>query len=400
MTVDADPNVGVGTPIVGGAPGTGFTSLQGLPETYLNLEYYSKWLGIAENALFGIVRQDDPDLGCADFYWDATDRYQMVKAIQQAENSIETYFGHALMRKWYCQEIYRYVDCNFNLHKGNVIALGDRTEEVVALNVATGVAVQADEYTISATVDFTDCSEVVIYYPGQTRWEIHPSKVVISGTTATITIPRSRLLKPEYLIDFRNDNDRPIYETASYFLPVVDVYRRFPDTVSAVTFIWRRKSCGCRSEASCLHGAPDPGAVVTQQGTGVITDARKGNVQIEPAAFNVLTGEWESQSWSQCFEPDSVAVSYVSGINMDCLNNCPADLDPQLARAIIALAHSNLPKGICNCDNVKRYYEYDAKVPTPDEGPTIFSPFGISRGQNLAWQIVKREKPGFGGLFA
>lgn len=400
MSIDSDPGIGVGTPIVGGAPGAGFTSLQGRPETYLTLEYYSRWLGISESGLFGIVRQDDSPMGCGDFYWDETDRYQMTKAIQQAENSIETYFGHALMRKWMCQEVYPWKGCNFNLRLGNVIALGDRTEEVVSLNVATGVAALEDEYQIAVTVDFTDCSEVVLYYPGQTRWEIHPSKVVISGTTATITIPRSRLLKPEYLIDFTSDNDRPIYETASYFLPTVDVYRRFPDTVSAVTFVWRRKSCGCRSEVNCLHGTATPGEVVTQQGTGVIVNARKGNIQIEPATFNTVTGVWDSTSWTECWEPDSVMVSYVSGINMDCLNNCPADLDPQLARAIIALAHSNLPKGICNCDTVKRYYEFDSMVPRPDEGPTIFSPFGISRGQNLAWQIVKRESPGWGGLFA
>jgi hypothetical protein len=271
---------------------------------------------------------------------------------------------------------------------------------VVSLNVATGTAVLADEYELSVTVDFDDCTELVVYYPGQTRWEIHPSKVVISGTTATITIPRSRLLLPEYLIDFTNDNDRPAYETAANFLTVVDVYRRFPDTVSAVTFVWRRKSCGCRSEVDCLHGAATPGTVVTQQGTGVITDARKGNIQIEPATFNTVTGVWDSTSWTECWAPDSVMVSYVSGINMDCLNNCPADLDPQLARAIIALAHSNLPKGICSCDTVKRYYEYDSRIPKPDEGPTILSPFGITIGQNIAWQIVKRESPGFGGLFA
>lgn len=400
MAVDGDPNVGVGTPIVGGVPGTGFTSLQGRPETYLTLEYYSRWLGIAENAMFGIVRQGDPDLGCDDAYWDETDRYQMVKAIQQAENSIETYFGHSLMRKWQCQEYHRWTGCDFNLRLGKVVAMGDKTEEVVSLNVATGVAVQADEYTLSVAVDFDDCSEVVIYYPGQTRWEIHPSKVVISGGIALITIPRSRLLKPEYLIDFANDSDRPIYETASYFLPVVDVYRRFPDTVSAVTFIWRRKACGCKSETSCLHGAAEPGTVATQTGVAVIENAYQGKIRVEPASWDTTTGEWTSESWSQCWPPDGVLVSYVSGINEDCQNNCPADLDPQLARAIIALAHSNLPKGICSCATVKRYYEYDSMIPKPDEGPTIFSPFGITRGQNLAWQIVKRESPGFGGLLA
>ena len=399
MPVDADPGIGVGTPIVGGAPGVVFPGTFARPLTYVTLEVYAQWLGISETAIYGIVRDGDPDFGCDDFLWNETDRFQMVKAFEQAESRLKTYLKYPLLRTYFCDEYYRYTGCEFKLRQGNVVAIGSKTEELVAQDVATGVSVLADEYSLSVAVDFTDCKELVIYYPGQTRWEIQPSKVVISGGVATISIPRARLLKGEYLIDFHNDSDRPRYETASYFLSAVDVYRRFPDAVPAVSFVWRRKSCGCRSEFACLHSPANPGQVIIQQASPLIIDSRSGNIRIEPALWNTTTGEWESRSFSECFTPDAVRVSYVAGINQDCDGNCPDERDPELARAVIALAHSNLPKGICKCAPASIYYESDSHINRPDEGPTIYSPFGMTAGQNLAWQIVKGKALGWGGLF-
>lgn len=379
---------------------TGFASTRGREIPYLALEDYARFLGMAENALYGIVRVDDPATGCDDFYWDETDRYKMTRAIQQAERMLETHLGHPLKPVYFCDERYPFRGCDVKLRRGNVLSLGAKVETVIGLGVATGVAVQADEYTLTATVDFAECHEIVVYYPGQTRWEIKPSKVVISGTTVSITIPRSRLLKPEYLIDFKNDGDRPIYETASYFLETVDVYRRFADLAQAAMFVWYRKSCGCASNTACLHTTVNPGQVLTQAGTGVIVDSRLGLIKIEPATLNQTTGDLESESWTECHDPDSILISYLAGVHQDCDDNCPEVTDPEITRAIIALAHSNLPRPICGCDPVKMFYEMDAFSPKPDEGPTIFSPFGTTRGQNLAWGVVKRRAHGQGGLLA
>jgi hypothetical protein len=390
---------GVGTPIVGGAPGTGFVSTFLRPRTYLSLEAYAQWLGIAESAIFGIVRQDDPEYGCDDFYFDESNRVQLVRAIQQAEQALSIHLKFPLLRQYFCDEIYTYRGCETQVRNGRVLALGDKTEELVALNVATGVAALAEEYVLTTTVAFPDCKQLVVYYPGQTRWEIIPSKVTISGTTASITIPRSRLLKPEYLKDF-NQADlslRPQFETSSYFLPVVDVYRRYPDGAQSVTFIWRRKRCWCGQQV-CLHAETHPGDVVTQTGHGVIVDARLGIIQIEPAEFNTVTGVFDEKTWVECREPDGFTINYLAGIDQDCSGNCPDDVDPEITRAIIALAHSNMPKGLCSCGPAKVYYEMDSFTPRPEEGPTIFSPFGTTRGQNTAWQIVRRNAQGFGGL--
>lgn len=203
---------GTGTPITGGAPGTGFRSNQGRKRTYLSLEDYARILGLSESAVYGIVRQDDPEVGCGSEYWNETDRYQMTHAIIQAETKMENRLRHKLKLTWICDEAKNFTGCDIKLRNGMVQTLGEMTEEVVETGVATGVSELAEEYDIEVEVDFEQCDELVVYYPGQTTFEIRPSSIEISGTTATITIPRARLLKPEFLIDYQDDSDRPQWE--------------------------------------------------------------------------------------------------------------------------------------------------------------------------------------------
>ena len=402
----------------------------GISPLYFNLEEYSAWIGIAESSLFGLKRDGDPEMGCEGYYWNQTDRFQFGRAFAIAERMLSAYLKHDLKRTWYCQEVYKFTGCEFHLRNKYVIALGEKTEEVVEMGADTSVEVtpegncemRLDEFSIpqqaplsyetiptlsdipssviASTVDFTDCSEVVIYYPDQTKWEINPIQVTISGTTATIAIPRTRLLAPAYFKDYpRKDPDsRPLYENNNVYLATVDVYRRFPDAAQAVTFVWYRKSCGCT--CACLHNTTNPGDIVTQTGVGRIVDSRAGLIRVEPATFNGVTGEWDEAVWTECRPPDEVRVSYVSGIPSDCDGNCPGEPNAQLARAVIALAHSNLPKGFCACSVALNYFEQDAMIPRPDEGLLFANPFGMTRGAYTAWNIVKRESVGEGGLLA
>lgn len=395
---------GEGTPI--DTPVSVFQPGFARPETYLSLEEYAHFLGISETALFGFVCDADPTMGCSDFIWDETSRFQMIKAIQQAEKALATHLKHPLKPTYFCDEYYKFRHCELQLRRGKVISVGAKVLETVFLGKSTEIVSVDDEdqefvldsATIQVSVDFTDCRELVVFYPGQTRWEIHPSEITIEGGIATIVIPKARLLKPELLRDYTDVSERPNCVTPSVFLDTVDIYHRFPDAAQAVTFVWKRINCGC-STPFCSHTAINPGEVVTQTGAMLITDARLGMVKVEPATWNTETGVFNSVTWSECRAPDWVLVNYVAGINDDCDGVCPPDLDAELVRAIIALAHSNLPTGLCGCARATLYYEMDSKVPTPDEGPTIFSPFGITRGQNLAWQILKRNSLGWGGMF-
>lgn len=395
---------GTGTPITGGFIGTGFPRTAVRPTTYLTLGYYARWIGMSESAIYGIVREDDPDMGCDDYYWSESMRFQFVKSIQQAEKRLAKYLGHPLKDQWICDEMHHFYgnenNCEITLNTKMVRTIGKKTEEMVAADVAVGVDVFAEEYVVSVDVDFEDCTELVVFYPGQTSQEIDPSSVIISGGVATVTIPRSHLLKQEFLIDFRADNDRPRYEVYSNFLETVDIYRRFPDAALGVTFIWDRKVCGCSCNVWCSHTATVPGGIVEQTGAATITDPRLGTILVEPATFNTETGEWESALWTELRSPNRVKISYVSGIQDGCADECPLEPDPNIARAIIGLAHSNLPFGVCSCDFAKKGYELDAFAPTADEGPTIMTPFGTTRGQVLAWNLIKVERVGWGGLFA
>lgn len=388
-----------GQPIGSGFVGTGIPSTRGRVIPYLCLEDYARFVAMAESTLYGIVRQTDAEIGCSNSYWDETDRYIMTQAIRQAETRLARHLGYPLKLTYVCDERYRYDGrCTINLRKNKVVSLGKKIEEVSQLAVPTGVETLAEEYVLTFLVDFDDCKELVVYYPDQTRWEIKPSKVVISAGVAEVTIPRPRLLAPEFLIDYREDSDRPQFDDPAFFLHTVDIYHRFPDSAQAVTYVWNRKACGCRSSVTCIHGAVEPGTVFTQNGTGVVVDARLGIIQIEPASLNTETGLMVAERWGQCYAPDSVLINYVTGINEDCDENCPEETDPDLDRAIIALAHSTLPRPICSCDPIKFLYEMDVAVVAPATGPIPRTPFGSTVGQALAWDIMKDHAVGFGGL--
>lgn len=401
----------------------------GIRPLYFSLEDYGSLIGVSESALYGLKRDGDPETGCDGYYWNQTERYQFGHAFGQAERQMYRYLKHPINRTWICQERHPFNGCDLYLRNRWVIAIGDKTEEAIEDDVDTGIGslsdtceMRIDEFSIpntnlvlytsvpslqdipssvlSVTTDVTDCSEIVLYYPDQTKWEVKPVQISITGGVATIIVPRTRFLKQQYLKDYpKNDpNSRPLYEDDNNFLATIDVHRRFPDETEAVTFVWYRKSCGCT--CSCTHTSTVPGDIVTQTGRAVIVDSKSGRIRVEPATFNTTTGLWEAATWTECRAPDEVRVSYVAGLPNDCDNNCPTDTDEELVRAIISLGHSNLPRGFCSCSAAAVYFEMDSKIPSPEQGVLLSNPLGLTYGSNIAWQIVKRRAGAFGGLLA
>ena len=170
---------------------------------------------------------------------------------------------------------------------------GVGVETEVVIQAGQTITYASDPVSLSIGVDFTDEDELVIYYPGQRRYRIRPSFVAISGGTATIEIPRVRLLHPDYLVDYADDTLRPDYIDDSYFLTTVDIVRNYLDVTTGANLVWHRRSgdpLDCCMPDVTVCAPDDPCGETLQLACGYVRDQRNGTVQLEPATYN---GGWK-----------------------------------------------------------------------------------------------------------
>ncbi|MHA2136335.1 MAG: hypothetical protein ACW99J_20950 [Candidatus Thorarchaeota archaeon] len=327
---------------------SGMGGIYGIPYTHLSLEEYAEFLQVPEPFLFGI--RNHPDLtegkGCGD-YWQQSERHYLA-TIRREYNEMENR-ARELPYKW-------------PLYLGKYVrGIGVETESTIAsgatVNLSNGTI--NDPVTISQAVTFTD--ELIVYYPGQTKYRIRPSEVSISGGTATITIPRSRLLHPDYLKDYNDDTDRPDYTDDSYFLTTVDLVRNYLDTTTGANLVWHRRatdalSC-CVVDVYC--DPSDPCGETLQLACGYVRDERNGAVQLEPAIYS---GGWSKSAYAVKRRPDYTQINYMRGYW-----DRYEPMDEDIVRAVIAITHNNMPTDPCfRCAVTQHYYERDV---TPLEPP-------------------------------
>jgi hypothetical protein len=342
----------------------------GVPDTHLSLEEYWEFLQISEPHGYGIrnAPAEVTGWGCGD-YWNQDERYWLAAAIAKAEKRMRKprHLHYPIRREYVGTEYYEY-QWPLTLRNSYVRGMGVEVTTVfgagTALTLSTGGVIH-DPVEFTITVDFSDEDELILYYPGQTRYTIRPSSVSISGTTATVQIARSRLLRAAYFINYRDnvigyqDVDRPDYETDANFYATVDVARNYLNTQTGNNLVWQRlepaASCMPVSWASCEPTTPC--GETLQLACGYVKDQRLGIVQLEPATYS---GGWVKAAYTVNRRPDGLQVNYMAG-RWDRYD----EIDEDMIRAIIAVAHNNLPRDYCKCAIQERYYKRDTEQLQP-----------------------------------
>lgn len=402
--VDTDPNVGVGTPITSlGPSGTGVASgtsigggLYGVPITHTLWDYVT-WMQIHEAFFMGI--RGFPGLvakkGCGD-YWDQTERYWLAGAIDKAEErmSRDRWLGTPVRQEFKGP---RQLPWGWPVMLGVYVrGLGVRTiTDAVAVDLSTQIAAGDDSVSFDLAVTFTDVNELVIFYPGQSKYSLQPTSVVISSGIATVKIPRCRLLDPDYLIDYDDVNERPVYTNDTYFMSGVEARRVYLDTTTGNNLVWHRQymqTYECITvDAACNPSTPCDETL--QLACGYVRDQRQGIVQFEPSTYN---GGWSKAALAVKRNPDYLQVNYTQG-----WYNRYDEIDSQLIRAIAAIAHNNFPRDPCfKCALQQQYYKRDIEPLEPAAhmgmGP---STWGIYEAVQIIEDFIADQHGHAGGLF-
>lgn len=398
-SIDSDAGIGVGTPVIGSGPVEPVTC-PGIPETHLSLEEYWEFLQINECAGYGIRNFPTTGvlgMGCGD-YWDQDNRFYLASSIAKAEQRLKSdrYLGFPIRREYNDNKGGpRQLEYSWPAYLGKYLrGIGVETNTLIESSSLTlsSEGTIIDPVTFTVTVTFTNENELVLYYPG-TTCKIRPSNVSISSGTATITVPRCRLLKPQYFKNYSNDNERPNYLDDSYFLDGVDVYRNYLDETTGANIVWWRHEGQVHCFTDVLLGE-SVGACsdVRQLACPYIVRERDGIFQLEPATYS---SSWSKSTFAVRRQPDGIEVNFLRFFY-----ERYQKIDEMLKRAIIAVAHNNMPRRYCSCDVQTLYYEDDTK---PLEPPVRLG-FGRSTwGLFEADQIIKefdRDRLGHnGGLF-
>lgn len=347
--------------------------MYGVPATYLQVEEYWQYLQINEAAGYGIRNFPTTGvlgLGCGD-YWDQSGRYFLATAIAKSEKRMEAdrWLGFPLRRKY---ERPRQLPYEQTIALGKYVrGIGVETEtlvDTVNLSLRTlGVINDTVEFTLAVT--FTDPDELIIKYPTTyyaancKDYLIFPSCVEIASGVATVQIPRSRLLKPEFFKDYKNDNERPNYETDTNFLDTVDVYRNYLNTNTGTNLVWwkHRGQIYCLDDVLLSSCGEPSGACndVRQLACSYIKNERMGFVQLEPATNS--GSSYTKASYAVRRQPDGIEINFMRGYY-----DRYEEMDQDIQRAVIAWAHNNLPERYCaRCEIAVKYWQDDNKPVEP-----------------------------------
>lgn len=365
-------------------------------ETALGLEGYWNYLQVNECAGRGIRNfptSGQLAMGCG-IYWNQDQRHFLSTAISKAESRMEAdrWLGFPIRRKYYSARQMAYQSPTLlGKHLRGVGVETNTYLDTVSLSLRTAGVIN-DPVTFTLAVTFTDVDELIICYPN-TLYKIRPSFIDISSGVATVKIPRSRLLRPEYYVDFVNDNERPNYITDANFLDSVDVYRNYLDTSTGANLVWWRHTGGLSCLNSVWSSPCEPSgacADIRQLACPYITNQRMGSVQLEPATYS---SGWSKSAYAvRSRNPDGIEINYMRGFY-----DRYDDMEEPIQRAIIAWAHTNLPDRYCaRCEIAVKYWQEDNQPVEPNiriaSGRSVW-------GNYYAEQLIREFDTKLGGAY-
>ena len=397
----------------------------------LPLAEWARIMGINPLHFEGVILPADRPSVCAQPWfqhpWQDADRVgreDVAIAIARAEEDIERFLKARLLPAWEVDEwkptIRPFKPELFNLSVtdirgmaqvvqtewGHMVSPGVEKKDLITAGVAIGwsstlpPATYDDTGTVLITVlpaAVTKECEIHIYYPGKSgadEWEIRPINVSIVGGAATITFKRELTV----LESLQEDPATPEIDgtVPANFLEDVDVYRKWNDPQTQVTFLWEPTGiCGCGS-GTCVHCAYS-----SQAGCLLLRGEPKlGIVAYQPGTWEVDEEVFNSAAWAVARQPDIVRLYYLAGIQ-DPKRNCPTlEMSPAWARTVAYYAASLLDRGVCECNNVHAWVERQRQdlaanlenVSFQISSEDLDNPFGTRRGGIDAWKRVKNAR--------
>lgn len=346
-------------------------------ESCVPLALYTQVIHWDECSFWGVDRA--PGAGHPDYsVWTKQERDSVARYLAEAQTEIEAVVGYPLCARWIAGERRPY---SFPLltRWGKVVEAGVRATDDVKLDAA--VSHLADPATVTVTTTVTDEDELHVYYPAslgvEGPVEITPSDVDIAGGTATIRIPRCRLVHPDYVDNPSTGLD---YDDLDNFLAVVDVVRVYNDSSAQGTLVWPHACSG--TQCTCPSCAD-----YTQDACIYIANAEIGRLHLLPAAYSA--GAWTRATAMCCGEPDYAVVNYRAGAD---------GLSRQAADAVIRLAHSKMPKEPCTDRRMQEVWQRDRNVPDTLTRERVNCRFGLSDGAWMAWGFAQAMKLWRGGM--
>jgi hypothetical protein len=353
----------------------------------VTLALYATIVEEYEWLFWGVRREFDPTYECAT-YWIKWERDEVRRMLAEAQLEIEQITNFPLKRRWIENEERPY-SYPLAARYRHVYDGGVRAETIIEADAAvTHVADDANDNPMPSTVTVTSAvvgqcngvDEIHVYYPASLAVEgpveIDPSDIDISGNTATIYIPRWRMVHPDYL-DNPRDTD-VVYTDTTQFLSVVDVKRIYHSDAEQATLVWPHRSSSCDCYLSCCPTCSQysTDACIT------VRDARRGYIDLLPATYS--GGTWTARS-TRCFcgEPKTAILNYRAG---------PEELTGQARDAVIRLAHAKMPEPPCGCERAQRLWNRDRHVPDAITRERANCKFGQSDGAWAAWQFAHAMK--------
>jgi len=246
-----------------------------------------------------------------------------------------------------------------------VIAGGVRGESEIEWDAVMDHSADPARVTVATTV--TDEDEIKVFYPDSTQ-EIIPNRIVISGGSATIYIPRCRMVRSDLLDTPADGLD---YENITNFQQTVDVTRVYNDDSTQAELVDPHNcSTGCAS-GGCTE--------YTHTGCIYVRQPEMGILDILPASYS--GGAWTRSSCSRRFSISR--LNYYAGAD---------PITKQMQDAIVRLAHSKMPQEPCACDPVSQLWARDRNVPDQMTEERANCPFGLSDGAWTAWNFARSAR--------
>lgn len=335
----------------------------------LTLDRYQELMRmhIGLSSFNGLIRTDGVEQSDCMEPWSQNDRDALALALVTAEEMREHELGYSPALKWVLSERHLFK---------NPIILDRKWVRQIGLPVLTilvasqaiilrngGGVLDPVSFEVEVPPD-TLADDIVVTLPGDAQ-AIGLSKVVIVGTTATIYIPRPRLVKLAVMTQ-----DNLMYDDDSVFTDSVDVYLSSVNPVGAKA-IWLKHGCTTGGYLSDYD---------VQDLYPVINNSRIGSIDVRYGDY--VDGSWLPTANTYCEYPDFMTVSYQAG-EASIINTT----------LTMALAHTLLPYMLpgrmtpgCNCWQ-------------PDlENSKVVTPYGHMMGAYRTWLQDSRSKV-MGGIF-
>lgn len=353
------------------------------PNCAVNLSRYAQIIGYDQCAFFGVRYDGQEQFECHTF-WTEWMRQSVSDSLATAQQMIEDLIGYPLCPTWITGTIgadtdARYVDQQDGIGSaivtrwGHVLQAGVMAESVID----DGATV---DYTVEPAVigpivtTVTDTSEVRVFFPDSDR-VITPSRMVISGGSLTIYVPRCRLVDPD-LVDTITMTTGLEYTDTANFTTTVDVHRVYNDP-SVNAYLVREHDCTALCTAEGCATQTDTACIV-------IKDSINGIVRVRPGTYS---NGWTYVAPQYCY--NHVRLNYQAGLRV---------IPRQLENVIVRLAHSLMPEEPCGCEATQRLWLRDRKVSEVLSREMLNCPWGYAAGSLFAFAWANQNALGEGGV--